>query len=93
MSLYAFWLGEWSRTRFIACLLAPAVLLTAALLTLQTAAPSAAVPVITALHLLFCGPDIVFAGLLLTKVPSGAMLRNQGYQTYWRRPAPAAAHG
>jgi len=93
MSFYAFWLGEWSRWRFIACLLAPAVLLTAALLALQTAAPSDAVPVIAAIHLLFCGVDLVGVGLLLTRVPSGAVLRNQGWQTYWRRPAPAAADG
>lgn len=65
------------------------MLLTAAFLGLQIWVPSAAVPVVAAAHLVLCGADLLVVGILVTRVPAGAVLRNQGFKTHWRMPGPA----
>ena len=83
-SFYAAWTGEWSRERFIVCLLAPAVVITCGLFLLQLHAPSSAVTALACFHLLACAVDVVGVLILLFKVPAGARIRNKGWDTYWR---------
>lgn len=81
---YAAWSGEWSRGRFVACLLAPTVVITGFLFLLQHIHPIAATPILACLHLVGCGGDLFYTPLLLRHAPAGATLRNKGWDTYWR---------
>ena len=81
---YAAWSGEWSRERFVACLLAPTVVITGLLFLLQHIHPIVATPILACLHLVGCGGDLVYTVLLLRHTPAGATVRNQGWDTYWR---------
>lgn len=83
-TFYAAWTGEWSRERFMMCLLAPAVVLTSGLFLLQLQMPSSALTALACVHLLLCGGDVVGFLLLLLRVPAGAAVRNKGWDTYWR---------
>jgi hypothetical protein len=81
---YAAWSGEWSRERFVVCLLAPTVVITGLLLLLQHIHPIAATPILACIHLVGCGGDLVYTALLLRTTPAGATMRNKCWDTYWR---------
>ena len=83
-SFYAAWTGEWSRERFMACLLAPALVGTGGLFLLQLHLQSSAVTALACLHLMMCSVDVLGFLILLMKVPTGARVRNKGWDTYWR---------
>ena len=84
---YAHYLGELSRNRLITVFLLP--IATMSLLPLLTAMIARVdiewlAFVSTWNAALACG-DLLGAGLVITQVPSNAIVRNQGWFTYWRR--------
>jgi hypothetical protein len=84
--LYAHYVRELSRTRFIVILLMPLLVISfvpllACALTGRSSVLLAFTSIVNALGA--CG-DIFAIGLLLFQVPSDARIRNQGYRTFWR---------
>lgn len=83
---YAAYTGELTRNRFVAVLLMPLVVISLAPLLVAAvvqvnAGLAASVSAFNAL--LACG-DIFGAGMVLWQVPATAVVRNQGWRTYWR---------
>ena len=68
----------------MACLLAPALVVTGGLFLLQLHLQSSAVTALACLHLMMCSVDVLGFLILLMKVPTGARVRNKGWDTYWR---------
>ena len=94
---YAHYLGELRRNRFLAILLMPFVLLSVAPLALASLSQLAtgSVAFVSIVNGLFACGDILGAVLILAQIPSDAVVRNQGWRSYWRRedtrPAAGAA--
>jgi len=86
MLFYAHYDGELTRNRFVAILLMP--LLVISVLPLVVAAVIGAssgwVVFASSLNALMACGDILGAGMVLFQVPSAAIVRNQGWRTYWR---------
>jgi hypothetical protein len=83
---YAHYSGEWPRRRFVACLLAPFVALSICPLVwawIFGAKHGLAVVVSLLNTLLSCG-DLAGALMVVVQVPREAIVRNQGYYTWWR---------
>jgi len=85
---YAHYLGEMSRTRFIAILLMPFLVLSPGLALLAAALswPSPVLAAFSLLNALSAGGDLFAVSLLLWQVPPRAITRNRGWKTYWREP-------
>jgi hypothetical protein len=83
---YAHYAGELSRTRFIAILLMPTLVISFVPLVACaiTGCPSGLLAFISAFNALLACGDIFGVGLLLFQVPSDARVRNQGWKTFWR---------
>jgi hypothetical protein len=83
---YAHYDGELSRNRFIAILLMP--LLVLSILPLLVAAAiqssSAWVAQISSFNALLSCVDMLGAGMVLFQIPVHAIVRNQGWRTYWK---------
>lgn len=83
---YAHFDGAMSRNRFLCVLLAPFVVLSLAPLavsaTIQVGSGWAAF--VSAFNALASCGDLLGVGLLLAQVPSKAIVRNQGWYTYWQ---------
>ncbi len=92
---YAMFTGEHSRDRFLAILIAPFFLISLLPLAffscfptpLGTIAAHLAAFCSTFNALAACG-DLFGVALLLCQVPRGAITRNQGWRTFWKRRAP-----
>jgi len=89
---YAHYSGELSRARFIAILLMPLLVLTFVPLVVcaLTGWSSTLLASVSALNALCACGDIFGVGVLLFQIPRDAVVRNQGYRTYWRDAGPTA---
>jgi hypothetical protein len=87
--LYASYLGTLGRDRFAAILVAPFLLLSALPATLFAAGffwgeVSPLRAVLSVANAAASGVDLLGVALLLSQVPRGAVLQNDGWQTFWR---------
>ncbi|MDX1946607.1 MAG: DUF3267 domain-containing protein [Pirellulaceae bacterium] len=89
---YAYFDGELSRNRFVVTLLTPFLVLTIGLLVFEVLVrtDSAWLPGWSILNAAFAGGDITATLLVVVQVPSRAIVRNQGWQTWWRTAGEAA---
>jgi hypothetical protein len=83
---YANYLGEMSRSRLITILLAPLLVISFGPLIVCAGMGASSIPLAIAstLNAFFGCVDITGTGLLLFQVPTKAIVRNQGYNTYWK---------
>ena len=86
---YAFYLGELSRERFLIVLLGPALVITvlplAVIAALQINAPILASAAVA--NGLGAAGDLVGLFVLGWQIPRGAVVKNKGWRSYWRREA------
>jgi hypothetical protein len=89
---YAHYDGEITRNRFVAILLMPLVVIS--LLPLLFAVVAQVdihwMALVSAFNALLASVDIFGAGMVWFQVPANAIVRNQGWMTYWREPETAA---
>ncbi len=85
MLLYAHYIGELSRTRFIAILAMPFLIISVLPLAVCAALGQASVTLayVSGMNALVAGGDLFAVGLLLSQVPKAATVRNRGWRTYW----------
>ena len=83
---FAHYDGELTRTRFVAILLMPLVIISFVPLLVAAAAQlsSGWVAFISAFNALLSCADILGAGLVLFQIPSTAIVRQQSWRTHWR---------
>lgn len=83
---YAHYEGELSRERFLAILAAPTFVLTILPLVLLTLSPldSAFLAAIAFANAVGAAGDMLGMGIVLRQIPRGAIVRNNGWKTYWR---------
>jgi hypothetical protein len=83
---YAHYMGELTRTRFIAILLMPLLIISFLPLVICaiTGYTSALLVFSSVINAFFACGDIFAIGLLLFQIPARARVRNQGWRTYWR---------
>ena len=86
MVAYAHYDGELSRNRFIAILLMPLLVLSVLPLIVAAALQSASgwVAFVSFFNALLACVDLLGAGVVLFQIPVHAIVRNQGWRTYWR---------
>jgi hypothetical protein len=87
MLLYVSYLGEFSRTRLLVILLMPftVISLMPFILSALTQMASGWVAYVSVLNALLASGDIVAATIILTQIPSDAIVRSQGWKAYWKR--------
>jgi hypothetical protein len=92
VTFYAHYDGELSRTRFLAMLLLPFVVLTLIPVLVAAVTPMAFARIVfvSTVHAALAAVDLLGAGIILQQVPAGAIVRNHGWRTYWRHPKDAA---
>lgn len=90
---YAHYDGELSRNRFVAILLMPLFVISIVPLVVAAlvGASSGWVAFASSFNALMACVDILGAGLLLFQIPATAIVRNQGWKTYWREHEKLAA--
>ena len=95
MLFYAAYTGELTRNRFVAILLMPLVVISFLPLLIATAAQvtSGWAAYVSAFNALLACGDIFGAGMVLVQVPGTAIVRNQGWRTYWRERVTNAESG
>lgn len=83
---YAMYLGEMSRNRYVAVFLAPFLSISVAPLVVCAlwSIRSDLLMLVSLLNALFACIDLIGAWLLMTQLPSSAMARNKGWETWWR---------
>lgn len=84
---YVHYAGELGRTRWLVVTLFPFLVVSLLTLVLSWMVPDWSGPLLSfgLLNALASGGDFLAAILVLAQVPPQARLRNQGWQTYWRR--------
>ncbi len=90
---YAHYVGELTRARFITILLMPLLIISFVPLVVCAVMghSSGLLAFSSVLNALCACGDIFGFGLLLFQIPCNAMVRNQGWRTYWRLPETLAA--
>jgi hypothetical protein len=90
---YAHYDGELTRNRFVAILLMPLVVISFVPLLVAAVAqvPAGWVAFISAFNAFLACADILDAGLVLFQIPATAIVRQQGWRTYWREHETLAA--
>jgi hypothetical protein len=88
MVFYAHYTGQLSRNRFLAILLMPVLGLSVVplLASMLTGHTSITVAFASCLNVLAGGADILGFCLVLFQVPRAAIVRNNGWRTYWTLP-------
>ena len=83
---YAHYDGELTRNRFVAILVAPLVVLSIAPLLIAAFAQlgSTWVAFVSVFNALLASLDALGAAMILLQIPGTAIVRNQGWRTYWR---------
>ncbi|HEY4261252.1 MAG TPA: DUF3267 domain-containing protein [Schlesneria sp.] len=83
---YAHYDGELTRNRFVAVLLMPLVVISIVPLLVAAIAqvPSGWVAFISVFNAFLACVDILDAGLVVFQIPATAIVRQQGWRTYWR---------
>ncbi len=86
IGFYGHYGGEMTRNRFVAILLMPLVVISFVPLLVAAVAQAASgwVAFISAFNAFCAGIDILLAGLVLFQIPAAAIVRQQGWRTYWR---------
>lgn len=92
---FAHYTGELTRNRFVAILLMPLVVISFVPLIVAavTHVASGWAAYISAFNALLACGDILGAGIVLFQVPATAIVRNQGWSTYWREQTTDAELG
>ena len=90
---FAHYDGELSRNRFVTILLMPLVTITVLPLLLAAVIHTVSVWVAFAsvLNALASAVDVLGAAMVLCQIPPNAILRNQGWRTYWKLAFPNRA--
>ena len=90
---YAHYDGELSRSRFLVLLLTPLLVISVAPLAVAAFGQitSGWTAFVSVLNTVLAGLDMFGAGLVLWQIPSTAIVRNQGWNTYWRNREPVVA--
>jgi hypothetical protein len=90
---YAHYDGEMTRNRFVAILLMPLIVISFVPLLVAAIArvSSGWVAFISAFNAFLACVDILGTGLVLFQIPAAAIVRQQGWKTYWREPETLAA--
>lgn len=93
IGFYGHYAGEMTRNRFVAILLAPLVVISFVPLLVAAAVQvvSGWVAFISAFNVFCACADILDAGLVLFQIPATAIVRQQGWRTYWREHETLAA--
>jgi hypothetical protein len=93
IGFYGHYGGEMTRNRFVAILLMPLVVISFVPLLVAAVAQIAWgwVAFISAFNAFCAGGDILLAGLVLFQIPATAIVRQQGWRTYWREHETLAA--
>jgi hypothetical protein len=83
---YAHYDGELTRSRFVAILFMPLVVISFVPLLVAAVAqvPSGWAAFISAFNAFLACVDILAAGMVLFQIPAAAIVRQQGWRTYWR---------
>ena len=82
---YAFHFGEMTRGNFLAVMIAPFVVLTIIpLAVLAAGVDSRFLGAVAIANGAAAAGDLLGFALILTQIPRGAIVRNQGWRTYWR---------
>ena len=83
---YAHYDGELSRNRLIAILLMPLLVLSVLPLVVAAAlqSTSAWVALVSSFNAFLACVDMLGAGVVLCQIPVHAIVRNQGWRTYWK---------
>ncbi|GAB1394878.1 hypothetical protein MASR1M60_30420 [Rhodocyclaceae bacterium] len=86
LTCYAHYDASVTRSRVVVILLTPFIGLTFIPLLIATIWPSIALIAvfIAVLNASFSALDLLNARLVLRRTPFGALIRNQGWQSYWR---------
>jgi hypothetical protein len=86
MIFYAHYAGILSRNRFLAILGMPIIMLSILPLLACSVIGHASVTIafMSCFNMLAAGGDIFAILILLFQVPSGALVRNKGWRTYWK---------
>jgi hypothetical protein len=90
---YGHYCGEMSRNRFLAILLMPLFIITIVPLLVSAVAQvtSGWVAFISTFNSFCACADILDSGLVLFQIPATAIVRQQGWRTYWREHETLAA--
>jgi hypothetical protein len=90
---YTHYDGELTRNRFVATCLMPLVVISLVPLVVAIAVQSAPgwVAFVSVFNALLACGDMLGAGMVLFQMPATAILRNQGWRTYWRERETLAA--
>ena len=93
LGFYAHYDGEMSRTRLVACLLMPLLVLSIVplLVSAVTQVSSAWIGFVSAFNAFCASVDLLLAGSLLFQVPAAATVRFKSWRIYWREHDPLAA--
>lgn len=85
---YAAYIGELSRNHFVAILIMPLLIMTflPLLIAIVTRSSSGWVAFVSIFNALLACGDVFATGMVLSQIPSSAMVRNQGWWTYWNIP-------
>jgi hypothetical protein len=85
-AFYAHYDGELSRNRFLVIGLMPLFVITILPLLVAAALQVASgwLAFISSFNALIACGDVLAAGAVLLQIPANAILRNQGWRTYWR---------
>jgi hypothetical protein len=83
---YAHYDGSLPRNRFVAILLMPLLIIsfTPLLIAVATQITSGWLAFISSFNALLACGDMLGAGMVLFQIPADAVVRNQGWRTYWR---------
>lgn len=86
LAFYAHYDGELSRTRFIAIMLMPFLVISVLPLVIAAIVQCTTfwLAFISTLNALFACVDLLGTGFVLAQIPANATIRNQGWRTYWR---------
>ncbi|MBP7050042.1 MAG: DUF3267 domain-containing protein [Phycisphaerae bacterium] len=86
IGFYGHYGGEMTRNRFVAILLAPLVVISFVPLLVAAVAQVASgwAAFVSAFNAFLACADILDAGLVLFQIPATAIVRQQGWRTYWR---------
>lgn len=93
IGFYGHYAGEMTRNRFVAILLMPTVVISFVPLVVAAVAqvPSGWAAFISVFNGFCAGTDMLLAGLVLFQIPATAIVRQQGWRTYWREHETLAA--
>jgi len=84
---YAGYMQEMSRTRFLVMSAAPFLILSLLPLIVSVLFQASHVfwSILSTVNALLCGGDLIILYLILTQLPANSVIRNQGWNSWWRK--------